>query len=239
MGSGEMDSGGFGWIEGTGDTVDEAISNALDQAGLSKDDAEIEIVSKPLVGRLFGAKARARVRPKEGLPSEAAAVPAAKVVEQFLQGVIEAMDLDARVSVTVDGGTVDARVDGEDVGILIGRRAETLTALAELARTVVARRIRSKVTVNLDIGGYREKRREALAEFARRQAERALSEGVAVTLRPMNAAERKIVHDAAKEVAGVRTYSEGREPDRSVVIAPVGPEDGAGSHGGSQDTRAL
>lgn len=239
MGSSQMDSGRFGWIEGTGDTVDEAIANALDQAGLSRDDAEIEIVSKPLVGRLFGAKARARVRPREGLPSEAAAVPAARVVEQFLQGVVDAMGLDAHVSVIVDGDTVDARVDGEDVGILIGRRGETLAAIMELARTVVARRIRSKVGVNLDIGGYRQKRREALADFARRQAERALSEGVAVTLRPMNAAERKIVHDAAKEVGGVRTYSEGREPDRSVVIAPVGPEEGAGSRGGSDNTTAV
>ncbi len=209
------------WIEATGDTVEEAIEAALEEAQLTEEEAEIEVISKPLVGRLFGAKAKVRVRPKEGLPPEATAPAAAKVAKEFLEGLVEAFGLEAEVEAHAEDGTVVASIDGDSLGVLIGYHGSTLAAIEEVTRTVVARRMRSKVRVRVDVAGYREKRRAQLEEFARGLAEKAIRENKQITLKPMSAAERKIVHDAVKAVEGVRTFSEGAEPKRSVVIAPA------------------
>jgi spoIIIJ-associated protein len=216
-----MSDDNLGWIEATGDSVEEAIDKALREACLDREAAEIEVVARPLVGRLFGAKAKVRVRPKEGLSPEVVAPSAARIAEEFLRGLLDAFGIAAEVDTAVEDSTVRARIEGDNLGILIGYRGQTMAALAELTRTVVARRVRAKVHVDLDIGNYRHRRHEALARFAREQARRALEEGIEVSLKPMNAAERKVVHEAAKDVSGVRTYSEGKEPNRFVVISPV------------------
>jgi spoIIIJ-associated protein len=209
------------WIEETGDTVEEALAAALEEAQLSEEEAEIEIVAKPLVGRLFGAKAKVRVRPKEGLPPEATAPAAARMAKEFLEGLVEAFGLNARVEARAEDGTVVAEIAGDGLGVLIGYHGSTLSAIEEVVRTVVARKMRSKVRVRVDVAGYREKRRTQLEEFARGLAEKAVREKTQITLKPMSAADRKVVHDAVKVVEGVKTYSEGEEPRRSVVIAPA------------------
>ena len=108
--------------------------------------------------------------------------------------------------------------------MLIGPKGQTLTAVHELSRTVLQRRAtgRHQGRVRIDIGGYRQRRQEALARFVQAQAEDVRTEGVAKALEPMNAVDRKIVHDTVNEIDGVSTISEGTDPGRRVVLVPEG-----------------
>lgn len=142
---------------------------------------------------------------------------AAKATE-FMQGLLEAIGLEGDVDASIDDGTAFLDVRGDDLGLLIGRRGQTLEALQELCRTAVQRRLRSRVRLLVDVEGYRARRRESLAEYARSMADRAKARGTEIELEPMNAYERKIVHDAVGEVEGASSFSEGEEPNRKVVV---------------------
>jgi spoIIIJ-associated protein len=142
----------------------------------------------------------------------------AKVGEEFVSGLVESMGLEAAVSSSIEESTAYIDVAGDDLGVLIGRRGQTLDALQEIARTAVQRRLRARVRLLVDVEGYRARRRESLAEYARAMAERAKERGTEIELEPMNAYERKIVHDAVGEVAGASSFSEGEEPNRKVIV---------------------
>jgi spoIIIJ-associated protein len=137
----------------------------------------------------------------------------------FIEGLLEAMDVDGEVTAEVRDRRVYVSVEGQEAAILIGHHGQTLDAIQELLRSAVQRQVRARVWVTLDVQGYRERRREALRERAREMAARAVDEGE-MELEPMNAFERKIVHDAVGEIDGVTSFSEGEEPYRRVVIAP-------------------
>jgi spoIIIJ-associated protein len=112
-------------------------------------------------------------------------------------------------------------VTGDDLGLLIGPKGQTLQSVQELARTVVQRRASNRTgRILVDVAGYRVKRRDALERFTRQVAEDVLATGVQRVLEPMSPADRKIVHDTANDLEGVRTVSEGEEPRRRVVIVP-------------------
>ncbi len=117
-------------------------------------------------------------------------------------------------------------VEGADLGLLIGPKGQTLTAVHELSRTVLQRRATGRHVgrVRIDIGGYRQRRQEALARFVRQQAEEVVAQGVSRSLEPMNAVDRKVVHDTINEIEGVSTLSEGIDPNRRVVIVVEGSE---------------
>jgi spoIIIJ-associated protein len=142
----------------------------------------------------------------------------AETAKEFLSGLLESMDLDAEVESTVDETSAFIDVNGESLGVLIGRRGQTLDALQELARTAVQRRLRSRVRLLVDVEGYRARRRASLADYARAIAERAKDRGTEIELEPMTAYERKIVHDAVAEIDGASSFSEGEEPNRKVVV---------------------
>ncbi|MEA2503683.1 MAG: spoIIIJ-associated protein [Actinomycetota bacterium] len=137
----------------------------------------------------------------------------------FIEGLLEAMDVDGEASAEIRDRRVYVAVEGQEAAILIGHHGQTLDAIQELLRSAVQRQVRARVWVTLDVQGYRERRKEALRERAREMAARALDEGE-MELEPMNAFERKIVHDAVGEITGVTSFSEGEEPYRRVVIAP-------------------
>jgi spoIIIJ-associated protein len=137
----------------------------------------------------------------------------------FIEGLLEAMDVDGEATAEIRDRRVYVSVEGEEAAILIGHHGQTLDAIQELLRSAVQRQVRARVWVTLDVQGYRERRREALRDRAREMAARALDEGE-MELEPMNAFERKIVHDAVGEIEGVQSFSEGEEPYRRVVIAP-------------------
>ena len=142
----------------------------------------------------------------------------AEVAQNFVRGLLESMSLDAEVKSSVEGESAFIDVAGESLGVLIGRRGQTLDALQELARTAVQRRLRSRVRLLVDVEGYRARRRTSLAEYAKQIAERAKQRGTEIELEPMNSFERKIVHDAVAEVEGATSFSEGEEPARKVVV---------------------
>ncbi len=146
----------------------------------------------------------------------------AGVARDFLGGLLEAFDTPGAVEVReVDEETVEVAVTGEDLGLLIGPKGATLAALQEVTRTVVQRQTGGRNgRILVDVGGYREKRRSALARFTQEIAAQVRETGVRRVLEPMSAADRKVVHDVVNEIPGVSTTSEGEEPRRRVIIEP-------------------
>ena len=143
----------------------------------------------------------------------------AGVVREFLEGLLSAFGLEGSVETRVEDDIIYADVVGSETEALVGSRGVILQSIHELAKTVVQRKTQESARIRLDIAGYAERRREALRIYAERLGQQVLEEGGEVILEPMNAAERKIIHDTVGEIEGVRTYSEGEEPRRSVVIA--------------------
>lgn len=143
----------------------------------------------------------------------------AAVVKDFLSGLLEEFGLEGQVDTRFDGRIVHADVMGDQTEALIGTKASVMQAVRELTKTVVQRKTARNCRLRMDIAGYGERRREALAIYAGQLAEQVLDEGGETMLEPMNAADRKVVHDAVAGVDGVRSYSEGAEPRRSVVIS--------------------
>ncbi len=153
----------------------------------------------------------------------------ADIITEFLEGLLQAIDIPATIQRTkVDDDTIELSVESEstELGLLIGPKGQTLTSVHELARAVLQRRApgRHEGRVRIDIGGYRRRRQEALARFVQQQAEAVVDSGVSRALEPMNAVDRKVVHDTVNEIEGVSTISEGTDPDRRVVIVPDASE---------------
>ncbi|MBX3287583.1 MAG: Jag N-terminal domain-containing protein [Actinobacteria bacterium] len=151
----------------------------------------------------------------------------ADIISEFLEGLLDSLGIEGDINRTkVDDETVELGVEGADLGLLIGPKGQTLTAVHELSRTVLQRRAtgRHDGRVRIDIGGYRQRRQEALARFVRQQAEEVVAQGVSRALEPMNAVDRKVVHDTINEIDGVSTLSEGIDPNRRVVIVVEGSE---------------
>jgi spoIIIJ-associated protein len=146
--------------------------------------------------------------------------PAARV-EAVLDEIVDALDLDAEVVVQEDEDHIAASVDGDDLGLLIGRRGQTIDAVQLLCYRVAFRGRGDRKRVSVDAAGYRERRRETVERQADRAAERALDTGKEIELEPMSATERKIVHDRLAERSGLETFSEGEEPERCVIVAPL------------------
>ncbi|MAT63143.1 MAG: hypothetical protein CL881_05010 [Dehalococcoidia bacterium] len=144
----------------------------------------------------------------------------AEITEDFVSGLLERMDLQARVVSSIEDNRAVVQAQGLNLGLAIGPRGETVRAITQLAHTMIQRisdgEAEGKLTV--DIGGYRERRRTFLAEFAVNQANEVIEDGNPVSLDPMNASDRKVVHDAVSDIEGVTTRSEGSDYDRHVVI---------------------
>ena len=164
---------------------------------------------------------------QEGSPmssDDATVEQQADIIADFVEGLVEAYGLDGEVTQErIDDETIEVQIEGDDLGLLIGPKGQTLTAIQELSRTVVQRRASGTHhgRVRLDVSGYRQRRREALERFATQVANDVKDSGVQKALEPMNAADRKVVHDTVNEIDGVSTVSEGEDQRRRVVILPV------------------
>ena len=143
--------------------------------------------------------------------------------KQFLEGLVVAFGLTATVEVRLlDAETVELAVDGGDLGILVGPRGTTLAAVQEVTRTAVQSKCPSRTDrILVDVAQYRERRSKALSEFTHKVAAEVIESGEERHLEPMSPADRKVVHDAATEIEGVSTRSEGEDPQRFVVINPA------------------
>lgn len=200
---------------GSGRTVEEAIEAALRLSGLSREEAEIEILdegSRGFLG-LGGREARVRVVPKGKAPEVERA-------EEIAQTLLRHMGLGGTVRARqVDQG-VAVEVEGEDLAALIGRHGKGLQAFEAVLSLLVHRAVGRAVPVEVDAAGYRERRRSSLVAMAQRAAQRAAREGRAVHLPPMGPRERRIVHTALASHPEVTTHSEGEGKDRHVVVEP-------------------
>ncbi len=150
----------------------------------------------------------------------------ATLAREFVGGLTEAFELEAVVrSVEGDDGGIEIKVDGSDLGLLVGPKGATLQAVQELSRIALQRYTvgASETRLRVDVGGYRQRRQEALARFVTQIAEQVRESGEAQALEPMNAADRKVVHDTVSDIDGVGTVSEGEDLRRHVVISPDDP----------------
>jgi spoIIIJ-associated protein len=152
----------------------------------------------------------------ELLPDE----PSARV-EVLLDEIVDALELDAEVVVEETAEEIAARVEGDELGLLIGRRGQTIDAVQLICYRVAFRGRGERKRVSVDAAGYRQRRRETVQRQADRAAERALESGKEIELEPMSPTERKIIHDRLKDRSGLETFSEGEEPERCVIVAPL------------------
>jgi spoIIIJ-associated protein len=142
----------------------------------------------------------------------------------MIERVLDELELDGEVEISEDEDTIVAEVEGDDdYGLLIGRRGQTIDALQLLCYQAAFLGMRERKRVVVDAAGYRERRRETLIDRAERAAEQASSSGRPIEMDPMSAQERRVVHEHLKERAGIETYSEGDEPNRCVMVAPLLP----------------
>jgi spoIIIJ-associated protein len=147
-----------------------------------------------------------------------------EVGRAFLAGLLTEYGVSASVEMRLlDEETVEIAAMGEDLGLLVGPRGSTLSALQDLTRAVVQRQCPSRTDrILVDVAGYREKRSAALKRFSMQIAEEVIASGQEKALEAMSPADRKAVHDAVNEIDGVATRSEGEDPNRYIVIAPAG-----------------
>lgn len=199
-------------IEKSAKTVQEAISAALEELNADESKVDVEVIdegNKGIFG-IIGAKlARVRVTLRD---------TAADKAQDFLTDIFGKMGINAEMEITEEDDSLFIKVKGKDIGIIIGRRGETLDSLQYLTSLVVNKSERRYVRVVLDVENYRQKREETLVKLANRLANRVVKYKKSVTLEPMNPYERRIIHSTLQDHNKVETYSVGEEPNRKVVI---------------------
>ncbi len=200
-------------IEKTAKSIDEAKKLALLELGIAEEDAEIEILDEAAKGFLgIGSKdARVAVTAKD---------ENAVIAKTFLSGIFDAMGMTVEIQAKTGEESLNVEMSGDHMGIVIGKRGDTLDALQYLTSLVVNHESDDRVRVILDTENYREKRHEALLALAKRLADKVYKSGRKYTLEPMNPYERRIIHSSLQGNDNVTTFSVGEEPYRKVVIAP-------------------
>lgn len=220
-------------LEVSAKTVEEAIEEALKQLGLPRNQVEVEILKRGKSGflGLGSEEARVRVTPSQSQQSTTATTyaPPAQLSQEVLENLLTLMSITAKVeskystaeetnkqapsSLTLD-------IQGNDLGILIGRRGQTLASLQHIVRLIVAHHLKTRVDLVVDVEGYKERRHQSLEAMALRLAERVASSKQSITLEPMPAYERRVVHLALADHPNVMTRSIGDEESRKVIIVP-------------------
>jgi spoIIIJ-associated protein len=142
-------------------------------------------------------------------------------VQELLEQIVAGVGVEATIYVEEDADEVRAELEGEDLGLLIGRHGQMIDAIQHIAYRVACKGATVRKRVVVDAAGYRERRAVALRAAADQAAEAAVHDGRAVTLEAMTALERKVVHEHLKSRHDVETYSQGEEPDRRLVVAPL------------------
>lgn len=225
-------------VEKTAKTVEEAVRSALEELKTDKENVEIEIIEQPVKGifGIIGSKnARVRVTLKEKKATENIVEKEIEKTEiritdytlekerarKFLRDILEAMDIKAEIRVKDVNESLYINLAGPKMGVIIGRRGQTLDSLQYLVSLVVNKdkEKESFVKVIIDTEDYRRKREETLQRLAKRLAEKVRRTGKKVELEPMNPYERRIIHSTLQGIEGITTFSEGEEPYRKVIIS--------------------
>lgn len=200
-------------MEFTGKTVEEAKAVGLEKLGISEEKAEITVIEEPVKG-LFG-----RIKGKAVVSIKRKETDAERAVS-FVQGVLEFMEIDALASLKSEGDNTVIVLDSKDSSQVIGYRGEVLDAIQTLAGAVLNIGKKDYKKVVVDCENYRDKREETLIKLAKRLEEKATEIRREVILEPMSPFERRIIHTALSKSETVTTKSEGKEPERYVVIVP-------------------
>jgi spoIIIJ-associated protein len=158
---------------------------------------------------------------ERGVEDDEAELEPAELLEELLEEITAGLGLDAEIEVRERDGVLKGNLRGDDVGLFIGRRGQTIDAVQHLAQRIVFPEGPSQVRVEIDADGYRERRAQLLRADADDAAEEALRDGSAVELEPMPPSERRIVHEHLRERGGVETHSEGEEPRRFLIVSPA------------------
>ena len=212
------------YIEKTAKTEDEAIAQALAELGLERDEVSVEIIERAKSGFLGIGASPAVVRVSYEVHESKT-----DKVTAFLNGLFVRMDVQVEPHTTEnEDGSIDVELTGESIGAIIGRRGEMLDAIQHLTNYAVNHGETGRTRITIDAENYRAKRVEALERLAQKVAAKAVKYRRNVTLEPMNAYERHIIHAALQDYPGVTTYSTGSEPNRRIVVAyerPAGQRD--------------
>lgn len=201
-------------VEKTARTVDDAIDQAIAELGTSREEVDVEIIDQPSKGffGLLGTKpARVKVTVRN--------TPSRKV-RAIMTDILATMNLDAKMDINEKDDIISVNLKGGNLGILIGRRGETLDALQYLINLSVNKNMENRKKFILDIEGYRRRREETLEKLAHKLADKARQRGRNIVLEPMNSLERRIIHTTLQERDDISTFSEGEEPYRKIIIAP-------------------
>lgn len=219
--------------EKTGKTIESAIQAALEELNASEEDVVIEVLDEGDSGKILGiGKKDAKVRVT--LEEEQAPVyygdeedytgeiqnKQEEAAVNLVTKILSEIGIRADVSSYCEDKTVYINVTGKDVGAAIGRHGETLDSIQYITNIAMNRKSDEYYRLILDIGGYRKKREEKLVSLAKRTASKVTKIKKSYEMEPMNAAERRVVHFALQNFNGVKTFSEGEEPDRCVIISP-------------------
>lgn len=198
----------------TAKTIEAAVNEACAVLGVSSDAVDYEVLEEPKKGILGIGASDAKVSVTLKM------TPVLRAYE-FIENIIKNMKLDATVSITEqDDESATLAINGENLGILIGRRGDVLDSLQYLAMLAANIEKNSFFRITVDVQGYREKRAETLRGVARRMSEKVLKYKKSFALEPMNAYERRIIHAECQKIAGVTTRSIGEGADRKIIISP-------------------
>ncbi len=201
------------WLEITAKTVDEALTEALIKLQTTSDRVEYEIIEKESSGflGLFNKPAKIRVKLKDSVDN---------IAKDFLSKVFKAMNIDAKLEVVYDeeASSIDINIVGDDMGVLIGKRGQTLDSLQYLVSLVLNKESDNYLKVKLDTENYRQRRKETLENLGKNIAFKVKRTKKPVSLEPMNPYEGRIIHSVLQNDKYVETHSEGEEPYRRVVV---------------------
>lgn len=200
-------------VEKSGKTVEDAIKEALLELACEREDAQIEIIeegSRKMLGLIGGKDAVVRVTFIE---------KGAALVEGFLVRILNLMEVEADIYIEESDESISVQITGDDIGILIGRRGDTLDALQYITGLAVNRKNTEYKRITLDVENYRARREETLKKLANKTAGRVIKTKKSFKLEPMNPLERRIIHSELQKNKKIETYSIGEEPNRRVVIA--------------------
>ena len=206
-------------IEMTGVTIDAAVESALKELNCTRDRVDVEVLNKGSKG-IFGLgaiEAKVRVRVLED-DFNIDSIEASSDIESYILNILSKMGIEAELDVKEEEGNLNIEISGDMMGVVIGRRGDTLDALQYLTSLVYNKDKDDYVRVNLDTENYRAKREETLVNLAKKIAGTVSRTGRSITLEPMNPNERRIIHSALQEYRNITTYSTGKDPNRCIVI---------------------
>lgn len=207
-------------LEFTGKTIEEAKKNAVQSLGVPEEHIEFTVINKGSPGILGLRSREVKIKAKLKEPPQIVETNEAKIAKQVLQDIISLLGLNAKIKYFpgINNKQFSLHLEGEDLGALIGRRGQTLTALQYLVRLIVSEKIKSWISINIDVAGYKKKRYESLRKLALRLAEHVKTTKRSINLEPMPPDERRIIHLTLANHSDVTTHSIDEGEKRKVVI---------------------